>query len=145
AASSPELPTVAELADTTISLVPLENGKVKCSAIALALTNTLTASAPLRTQCQSLSRSVRRIRKKSTRCSQAHTPPIRSKSPNKLWSRAGEKRAERNAAARNATRDQKIGSARSSSGFPTTESATTSAVMAISTTTRKKRLRGSTI
>ena len=44
----------------------------------------------------------RSSRKNSNRCTQAHTPPIRSKSPNKLCIRAGEKSADRNNAPTNA-------------------------------------------
>ncbi len=82
----------------------------ECCPIAPTLTKRLTASAAFSIQPQFSSRSVRSSRKNRTRCSQAQTPPIRSKSPKKLCVLAGEKNADIVAAARKATSDQKIGS-----------------------------------
>ena len=138
------MPSVEELAATTVSAKLVTAGRPECCPIALRLTTRLTASAALSTQVQSPSRRVLSSRKKRTRWSQAHTPPIRSKSPKKLCIGAGEKSAESDAAARNATRDQKIGSLRRSSVFRPKQSARTSAAAPTSTTTRKKMFRGTT-
>src|SRR5438105_219999 len=105
---------------------------------------TLTASAQFRTQGQSSSRIVRSSRKNSTRLNQAQTPPIRSKSPKKLCILAGEKAAERVAAARKATSARNIGSPRRSSRFRPKHNATTSIAVPVSTRTRKYRFRGTT-
>lgn len=62
----------------------------------------------------------------------------------KLCIRAGEKTAEMDAAARNANKEQRIGSLRRSSVFRARHSVRTSDATPISTITRKKMFRGTT-